>query len=111
MLYNTTQEVFEFHTGSTMVGDGNVLNVESGVNIVNIEITGTSTDFVVEFYGKIFENWHRISAINLTNFNVCSTCNSINSLVQIDLTGLIELKATITTINNGNISVVGRVVT
>lgn len=111
MLQNITEKIFVFHDKSVEVGSGEVLTVSSGVNLVNISIAGTSTDFAVKFYGKIFEDWYSISAINLKSFNLCSTCNSINQLLQIDLTGLTEFKVELDSIENGNITVIGNVVT
>lgn len=111
MLYNATEKVFTFHDASDTASDGEILVVSSGVNLVNIEVKGTSTDFVIKTYGKILENWYEMTGINLRNFNLCSTCLEVGQLIQVDLTGLIEFKVKIESINDGNLTVVGRVVT
>lgn len=92
-------------------GNGNVLDIISGMETANIEIASTSTDAVVNFEAQVSTtDWFAVNGVNLSNFNVATSPVATDSIYQIDLIGLSALRCRISSITSGNVTVVARVV-
>jgi len=101
----------KFQENTIAPSDGEILSVNTGSSILNIDIKNTSTDAVLNFEARINENldWVKINAVNLTNYDISTTANT-DGIYQIDLTGLSFVRCRVSDITDGDITVNGKVV-
>ena len=101
---------WDFHKESDVANVGYEYHPSSG-NLMVIEIDGTSNDFQVTFEakGQINNTWHLLKCANLSTITL-NTSATTKSIWQVDLSGLTSFRVNLVTLNNGNISVRGKVV-
>lgn len=109
-MSNRPIEVFTFQDSVNASQDGEILSVNTGSRTVNIEVTSTSTDAVVNFEAQFTsDTWHPVNGIDIETFNLFTSI-STSGVYQVDLTGVKKLRCRLSDITNGEVSVVGKVV-
>ena len=107
---NRSQAVITFLDAveTPVLGEQYFTNSKS--EIMNIEISGTSTDFQIIFEGKVKEHWRPVMAVNLEDLSYSTSASNFTGIWQLSLIGLNFVRISVVSIVNGNVTVVGRVV-
>lgn len=103
---------FVFQDNATTTNTGQNLSIIKG-NQVTIYITGTSINHTLTFDGCDSEgNWFNATAIGakLPSINLASSTTGINEVWVIDTSYWASIRINITSISDGYIRVVGKVV-
>ena len=102
---------FVFHKETDSTINGAELSVQAGYNTVNLEISGTATNFTAIVEGRATDNgeFYPIQVANLSTLELGSEITE-KGLYQMDLSALIKCRIRVTSIASGNLSVFGRVV-
>lgn len=100
---------------ATEAGNGtelklNKYNYDNGL-LMLIDVDGTSTTFVATFQAAgLNDSYSDVSAVQLSDMTATTTATSTSTLYQIDLTGLSKVRVELTSIDNGNVTVKGRLI-
>lgn len=97
---------------TTIVGNGEVYNVDVEASTLALSVSGSSTDAVLNFEAKNRDDddWTLINALNYETLDLSTSIILTPGLYQIDLTGLKYIRCRISDITNGDVLIVGRVV-
>jgi len=102
---------FIFQNKSTSINDGEIYTNSYG-DAITIGIYGTSSSFEVVFEGKVNEesNWVPLQFANLTTLDLKNSCTDIDTIWNASIAGIQFFRCRIQSINNGDISVVGNII-
>ncbi len=110
-MSNIASVIFTFQDAIDASANGEVLSINANSQTMNVEIESTSTDAIVNFEAQIVSNsWQTINGVNLANFSVMSSPQASDSIFQIDLTGVRNIRCRVSDMTNGAVTVSGRVV-
>lgn len=112
-MQNMTDWIFyeDHSTASTPADMKPYINVQA--DVMSVEVSGTATSFVVKMQGRANkennDTWFDLFTINLSNLNV-GTDMSSTGVYEITLEGIKEVRANISSISGGSLTVFGRAV-
>jgi hypothetical protein len=111
-MSNGLVETFTFHSGSTITSIGNIFGVKLNSSLMNIEVSGTSTDFVLNFEGLVTDggDWKAVKCSNLATWAGAITTSTKDYIWQFSLEGFVSVRVKLQSIANGNVTVIGRIV-
>ncbi|MEW6379785.1 MAG: hypothetical protein AB1611_09275 [bacterium] len=93
------------HNAATVVDATGVDTDVTAYATANLQISGTSTNFRLEFYGSVDgSNFSPISGVNLQSSLLASTANALNQIWQFDTSALKTLRIKLASIANGNVT-------
>jgi len=101
---------FLFQSAATTTGNGNLLTVY-GNDIVTLEIYGTATSGTVVFEALMPSGaYYSIRGIRLYDYTIANQSIALDELWQIDTTGFVGIRARISAVAGGYITVNSKVV-
>lgn len=107
---NQVIAVVDFLSSQDTPSEGDFFATTPTSSIMNLEISGTSTNFQVVFEGMVDSEWRPRSAVNLATMEFGTTASDFVGTWELSLVGLNFVRVRLDSIANGNVSVVGRVV-
>lgn len=106
----TTIENFVFQDAATATGNGNLLYVNKG-DVVTLEIYGTATSGTVLFEAKMPSGaYYSIRGIRLSDYTIANQSIALGELWELNAENFVAIRARISAVNGGYISVIGKVV-
>lgn len=101
----------KLHDAVTATGNGAEFDLQANYRVVNLEIVGTATASTIVFEAKSPSgNYYSIAGINLSTMQVGSQTKGKSEMWQFSLDGFVSLRAKITAISGGNITVYARAI-
>jgi hypothetical protein len=101
---------FLFQNDATTTGNGELYLTNKG-DIVTLEITGTATSGTVVFEGLMPSgSYYSICGIRLSDYTIANESIALDELWQIDVSGYVAIRARISAIAGGYITVNSKVV-
>jgi hypothetical protein len=106
----TNIENFVFQNAATATGNGNLLRVNKG-DIVTLEIYGTATSGTVLFEALMPSGaYYSIRGIRLSDYTIANQSIALGELWELNAENFIAIRARISAISGGYISVTSKVV-
>jgi len=107
---NFPVKIHYFHSKEDSAVNGEELVVESGMEVIDVEIINDGATFLVQFEGSLDGiNWYLLNCINLSTLGTLTQI-IVSGLSDHFLSGLHRLRCKINSISVGDITVVGRAV-
>lgn len=101
---------FMFQDQATAAGNGNLLYVNRD-DVVTLEIYGTASSGTVVFEGLMPSGaYYSVRGIRLSDYTIANQSTDLDEIWQIDTLGLVAIRARITSIVGGYITVNSKVV-
>ena len=109
-MANNPKINYVFFAEQAETGNSPALNIYGDYEKMNIEVSGTATSHTLIFEAQgIDDSWVEIGVVNLTTGATVKDI-AVKGLLRLDLTGFIKVRAKITAVAGGNLTVKGRVV-
>lgn len=103
-------ENFVFQNQAVATGNGNLLTVNKN-DVITLEILGTATSGTVVFEGLMQSGaYYSIRGIRLSDYKIDNQSTTLNELWQLDTLGLLAVRARISAIDGGYITINAKVV-
>ncbi|MEW5804670.1 MAG: hypothetical protein AB1847_21480 [bacterium] len=93
------------HNAATVPGAGEEIDVTAH-GTLNLQITGTASSFSLSFLGSVDGiNFLPVSAMNLKTFNLSTTATKLDEIWQMDVSSMKAVRAELTAVSGGNVTV------
>jgi len=101
---------FLFQDAATSTGNGDLFYVGNN-DVITLEIYGTATSGTVVFEGLMPSgSYYSIRGIRLSDYTIANQSTALSELWQIDISGYIAIRARISAVAGGYITVNSKVV-
>lgn len=95
---------------ATATGNGTALDVK-GLKTLTVEVSGTSTSRTVIFEGaSVSGTYYPITGVKLSDYTSATQTTGTGEVWQFDITGLVNVRARVSAVAGGNVSVKGKAV-
>lgn len=111
MNKNYATKVHTFQDAAEALGNGTVLSMQANYNLISIEVTGDGTN-TITFEAQFLSGggWYAIPVYELPTLDMVTTTATKGRVYQTDLAGILNLRCRVSAYTDGEVSVIGRIV-